>query len=55
MGSEHHNAGASGMPNKAEHPVNCKKGGKHSPTTHEKLINGKHIKYSVCTKCKMIP
>lgn len=47
---------APGMPEKAEHEVDCEMGGKHKPTTREmKQKNDQHIKYTLCLKCGKIP
>ncbi len=44
-----------GMPRKAPNPVTCEVGGKHSPTTMEKRVNGQHTKYVLCMKCHKVP
>ncbi|WPH58304.1 hypothetical protein SEA_ALONE_49 [Streptomyces phage Alone3] len=44
-----------GMSRKAPDPVSCARGGKHTPSTHEKKVDGQHVKYVICTKCHMIP
>lgn len=44
-----------GMPRKAPKPAQCEKGGMHHPQTFEKMVDGKHVKHVVCTKCWKMP
>lgn len=39
------------VPERAADPVNCTRGGKHTPTTREGTVRGVPIKFKVCTKC----
>lgn len=34
--------------------VQCESGGKHAPRTLERMVDGQHIKVSVCRQCDKV-